>query len=733
MRALFVAAGFAVLAGCTFGINECDMDRPCTTAGAVCMDGFCTVTSTGGGTGGGSTGGGAGGGTTGGGTTTGGGMGGGTGGGTGNARCDQTVTASCAGWQECAPDENGGTCVDADYELTWMTPAELAEFNTDMVSGFVTVTKADGGAVSLTEVPVKGATAPFVGANGTYSGMLSLQAPDGVKTFVAGWQDGGPFEERSVRLDTLEPEVIVSAEPRPTSLPDGEPNNGGFWKKDEAAIIRIVVDGGIAPTAGNITTSWLGLVSPATCMDCSGSCGCFAVDLAGSTLNAQRGPVPVTVSGLRDVAGNEVQSQTVNVNVTRFKWERTSALAGSTALSPVAVDRLGRVVWSAENTTPAPITSIPRYLVTSTSQDGGTNWASLGDGSVVAGPVLGAATGWVSTSYGSSGFTDFPLSDGDLRGLLLRTCVGGGDFTGDMALSVLDGGVEIPLAVRAGRINSFVGGNCEGYNLQPPPGDLNARPSLVALSRDGGTEAFVAYLNDGSMWKATLTGSTWARSGEASLPSGVQPYGLFQDGMSFVGGGGGVAGNGNFFSLSSEGNLPPSVLSTVSATNAGPAALGVGYLVYGTNTGLLKRDLYMVGNLVDGGTPVATTGLGNLQGTTPVIGGGGFVYFSANSGVVSVRRASDLGEVWRYTPGTASAATANSALDVYRGANGAPDCTKPLGVYYSLTRTGSTATLRAILVDSKGLDRDAPWPKYQRDNANTGNSSLSLDPWSCDP
>ena len=35
------------------------------------------------------------------------------------------------------------------------------------------------------------------------------------------------------------------------------------------------------------------------------------------------------------------------------------------------------------------------------------------------------------------------------------------------------------------------------------------------------------------------------------------------------------------------------------------------------------------------------------------------------------------------------------------------------------------------LMDSPGLDSAAPWPKYQRDNANTGNASLPLDPWVC--
>lgn len=71
------------------------------------------------------------------------------------------------------------------------------------------------------------------------------------------------------------------------------------------------------------------------------------------------------------------------------------------------------------------------------------------------------------------------------------------------------------------------------------------------------------------------------------------------------------------------------------------------------------------------------------------------------------------------------------ALDVYRTAAGARDCAKPLGVPYVTTRAGSTATLRAVLVDSRGLDSSAPWPKYQRDNGNSGNANAALSSWSC--
>ena len=81
---------------------------------------------------------------------------------------------------------------------------------------------------------------------------------------------------------------------------------------------------------------------------------------------------------------------------------------------------------------------------------------------------------------------------------------------------------------------------------------------------------------------------------------------------------------------------------------------------------------------------------------------------------------------------------AQPALDVYRdGAGnkvcptGTPTTRPPMGVLYVLTRSGAVATLRAILVDSPGLDNTAPWPKYQRDNGNTGNINSDISPWTC--
>jgi hypothetical protein len=99
---------------------------------------------------------------------------------------------------------------------------------------------------------------------------------------------------------------------------------------------------------------------------------------------------------------------------------------------------------------------------------------------------------------------------------------------------------------------------------------------------------------------------------------------------------------------------------------------------------------------------------------------------------LTVRDQTSLDERWSEELSGSITGVSEMALDAYRpAAGGAKNCGKPLGTLYVMTKTGSTATLRAILVDSKGLDGTAPWPKYQKDNANTGNSGSSLADWTC--
>ena len=121
-----------------------------------------------------------------------------------------------------------------------------------------------------------------------------------------------------------------------------------------------------------------------------------------------------------------------------------------------------------------------------------------------------------------------------------------------------------------------------------------------------------------------------------------------------------------------------------------------------------------------------------MQGRTPVLGANGLVYVVDDTGTLFVRDANGLTRVWSAAlPATGQATqVAEVALDVLRDTSGNPLCSTNRGVLYVLFLANGVATLRAIIVDSPGL-ANAPWPKFQHDNANTGSADTSLAPWVC--
>ena len=66
-------------------------------------------------------------------------------------------------------------------------------------------------------------------------------------------------------------------------------------------------------------------------------------------------------------------------------------------------------------------------------------------------------------------------------------------------------------------------------------------------------------------------------------------------------------------------------------------------------------------------------------------------------------------------------------LDVARDGNGAPRCGRP-GILYVVSNAG---TVTSFIVDSQGLDMTAAWPRFQHDNANSGNADTALSSWGC--
>ena len=637
---------------------------------------------------------------------------------------------SCAPWQECSPTVDGGVCTSSDLRIAWVSPAEGAAFRTSPVAATLQVTKADGGAVTLTSVPVSGALADFTGGGGTYSGELELLAPDGMKSFTAGWS-ADASSVLTLELDTAAPGVSVVVESRPSVSANAEPGFTGYWKKDETASVRVTVDGGRPATSSDFVVSWGGAVAASTACTgaCAGNCRCFGVELASAPVVGMRATPAIQVRAIADSAGNLSAVQDAGIEVTRFRWASAMTLpTSSVPVLPVAVSPVGVVLWGAQDsagTTPRLNANFPA--------DGTSAWTAVTVGSVTAGPMLGTVDAWVATDNSvTSQLQRVALSSGNPG--VPAACIGAGTFTGDLALGTA--ATEVPLGVRAGVLQGPVSGGCTFHNLaNPTPMDNTSRPSLVVRSAAGNTtEAFLAYEGESRLWKTSLTGTTWSGAGSAPLPSGTQPRGLFFDGAGRAGGGGGVVGNGALFATDAAGLLDAGTLFvSTPAANASAPVVGAGFVLYGNSSGSLVKVGYGSAGFDAGSALTVAGGAGNLQATMPVLGEGALAYLLGTGGTLTVRRTADLSEAWNAPLASVSGTggVSQAALDVYRTTAGAKDCSKPLGVLYVTTRTGSTATLRAILVDSKGLDAAAAWPKYQRDNANTGNISNPLSAWTC--
>jgi hypothetical protein len=148
---------------------------------------------------------------------------------------------------------------------------------------------------------------------------------------------------------------------------------------------------------------------------------------------------------------------------------------------------------------------------------------------------------------------------------------------------------------------------------------------------------------------------------------------------------------------------------------------------------VLAPGVWWAGSSSDGGTlhrfgpnaVAASAALTAPLATAPVLGAAGLVYTVAADGALEVRSTQDLALRWRLLLG--GAVLANPTLDVGRAADGAKACSRP-GTFYVLTASGQ---LFALLVDSRGLEPTAPWPRFQRDPRNTGNATSDLGEFTC--
>lgn len=139
---------------------------------------------------------------------------------------------------------------------------------------------------------------------------------------------------------------------------------------------------------------------------------------------------------------------------------------------------------------------------------------------------------------------------------------------------------------------------------------------------------------------------------------------------------------------------------------------------FGEANGLVKIDTT---NL-----PASTSfSAGKGSKTTNLLGEGNWLYVSAASGFQAWHQDGGSPE-WEATDAGFSTASVPLSIDCTRDSDGSA-LPRP-GVVYVQT---NASELTAIVVDSRGIDTTAPWPKYQHDPRNTGNADTPLSEFAC--
>ncbi|MCA2981252.1 MAG: hypothetical protein INH41_26305 [Myxococcaceae bacterium] len=662
--------------------------------------------------------------------------------------CASEVAAACLPFQECEPSPAGGACVSQGFVLEWTTPAAGASTNQASVPAELRVSKPDGGAVSLTSVPVSGA-ADFTGAAGRYSGALPVAAPDGVKAFVAGWPDGGPSRELAIERDTVAPEVTVFVAPR--SGPDPDPVIPSAWKKDERVLVRVTVDGGRPAVPGDVLPPPEAVVAPETCTGCTGACRCFAIDVTSSPLNGLRGPMGFRVLPIEDPAGNRAEPRDGGFAVTRLRWSRSAALSRAPGVTlsvyPLTISENGTVVMGLAQMSPSP--SFPSVLAFDPS--GNLLWSALTTQAVLA-PIVAAGNSiWVSTAAcptsscpasGSRSLSRLSLADG---GLVESRCTSSDltDAVVSLGLGGLGNGPALPVGVTANNALEFGSPTCVKRAFPGP-----AAPShLIPIALRSAGARLELFTSIGSVLrKQECDGTAWSLVAERPGLTTLSARGLALDGAGRLVAAGAPAafftGSTFFFSDSNrfDGGVSIDEPSMSSVPLVGADA------IYGvSNSGSLMKIPFTATGVADAGF---AGGGGFGSSWQSLILGNGRLLAVAQVGVgvpgpgnlfvrrIAQVRPSDLSIEWfadldGLPLSGLNGALAEPALDVLRLDGGARDCSREAGVLYVLSALGPTATLTSVVVDARGLDPSAPWPKFQRDNANSANASSSTAPWTC--
>lgn len=609
--------------------------------------------------------------------------------------------------------------------------------------------------LNLTVTPSTGGTPTTLTfrstGEGTYSADWTPPPGEGVYTVqVAHPESWGPSRTVQVTVDLTPPALSLQVpEAQPAAAKDGfsyvDPKADKAWARDQTVTVRVESDAAdIDPASlrvvvrghnGGTDVTDLAMRQVTPCA--KAYCGAVDVPLWRPGLEAFRGTFQIELAA-KDRVGNE-NSASASIPVTRWKWAFDGA-SGPILATP-AIGEKGTVYFGTSGTS---------GKVFALNPEGTQKWvAPLGP--VSGSPAVGRAPDgaeriYVGAAPATSGGVLFSL-DGN-NGNKISQCpeagrnLGWGPIRSGTTLfdSRLGPGLpatETAFAFSHGSAVIILGPD---VNRCGSLGSFGAMPGVSVLSRGLDVYFSDAYPPDPPFELFRLTalnftlGTSSAKegysvpeprapvTGMAFAQTGTETYLLAAEGESSSNSGGIQAfdaerGNNPAW------NYPASFSGVAPVRNLALGAGNVLFFGHEVTTGsapLTAIDLFATA------PRISVPNAGSFPGG-PVLGAGGALYAAsatgpaAGIGEVSAWSSNNLTLRWKLSD-SVGRAQATPSLDCARQADGTP-AAQAKGVLYVPALDGR---LYALVVDSPGLDKNAPWPKYQRDARNTGNSGAPI-------
>ncbi|MFY0528272.1 PQQ-binding-like beta-propeller repeat protein [Archangium gephyra] len=588
-----------------------------------------------------------------------------------------------------------------------------------------------------------GSLGTVTGSGGVYT---TQWRPPGEGEFLltAAYPEVGvPSAMVRLSVDTTGPSFAVFVPPADAGVADGgttyadpEPGFATAWRRDQVVPVEIRTN---EPhlDVGSVTVTLVGTdggsapavaVTPLSGACDAGFCGVAQLNLREPPFDAFRSTMTVNVQG-EDTVGN-AGSGAATVNVTRWKWAfdvQTGVIKSTPAIS-----QQGLIYFGTTTGTDGKLFAL--------NPDGPKQWETV-TGVVVSGPTVGASNSGVENVYvgvnPSSTLASLVAFNGSTGAEVVRCDVNKGQIASSLVLTQIStGGTSVETAL--GVVNVNVGGPTgivgallairpEGAatvcNSTDPIARSQVNSSGVGPLVIEGDTVFFADAS-GRMTSYQL-GSTTARSGwPVSTNFPINALALV--GSDVVGANGGsFSDQGQLFSIPKIGGVASPPWRYPSTTDMFINQLSVGsanVVFFGSENLPNPPGSAGLAAVPLGGNTLNTlqAGVGSFKGA-PVIGRGGVLYAATEgTGLVGEWSTDDFSNHWTLASGIGPTSI-SPALDCARDGAGVARA-ENLGVLY----VPAGGKLYAFVVDSRGLDTSAPWPKYQHDSRNTGNPATPI-------